>query len=236
MTIRELDLDIQHRSGKSNRVADALSRNPVEVAQVLQFQSVEYPNSHVLHAASTSVAAEGASCPSQSGGKQPSSQPEDSHTVASPPGVLAPLTLESDIKELQHQDSQLAPILQYHEQGVLPEDDGFARRLVLEAEMYEVVDGVLFFVSPTAPTLMRLAVPSCLKQTLMKEHHNGRFAGHFAERKVYSTMSKRYWWKGMRSDVSKFCRSCLVCASREALVARSAHHYSPLLWEDPLRW
>lgn len=108
----------------------------MEVAQVLQFQSVEYPNSHVLHAASTPIAAEGASCPSQSGGKQPSSPPEDSDTVASPPGVLAPLTLESDVKELQHQDSQLTPILQYHEQGVLPEDDGFACRLVLEAEMY----------------------------------------------------------------------------------------------------
>ena len=164
---------------KSNRVADALSRNPVEVAQVLQFQSVESPNSHVLHAASTPVGAEGASYTSQSGGKEPSSQPEGSHTVVSPPG--APLTLESDIKQLQHQDSQLAPILQYHEQGILPDDDGLARCLVLEVEMYEVVDGVLFFVSPTAPTLMLLAVLSCLKQTLMKEHHNGRFAGYFAE-------------------------------------------------------
>lgn len=93
------------------------------------------------------------------------------------------------------------------------------------------MDGVLFFVSPTAPTLMSLAVPSCLKQTLMKEHHDRRFAGHFAERKVYSTMSKRYWWKGMRSDVSKFCVHL-----GEALVARSAHHYSQLPWEDPLRW
>ena len=24
-----------------------------------------------------------------------------------------------------------------------------------------------------------------------------------------------YWWKGMRADVQRFCRGCLVCASRK---------------------
>ena len=45
MVIQELNLDIHHCSGKSNYVADALSRNPVEVANVLAFQSVESPSS-----------------------------------------------------------------------------------------------------------------------------------------------------------------------------------------------
>ena len=45
MVIQELNLDIYHCSGKSNYVADALSRNPVEVANVLAFQSVESPPS-----------------------------------------------------------------------------------------------------------------------------------------------------------------------------------------------
>ena len=37
LTIPEHDLDIMHRSGKSNRVANALSRNPLPVFSVLQF-------------------------------------------------------------------------------------------------------------------------------------------------------------------------------------------------------
>ena len=48
MTIQELDLDIRHRSGKSNRVADAFSRNPVSITQVLIFQSVKSPNPRLL--------------------------------------------------------------------------------------------------------------------------------------------------------------------------------------------
>ena len=34
MTIQELDLDIRHRSGKSDLVADALSRNPLLTAEL----------------------------------------------------------------------------------------------------------------------------------------------------------------------------------------------------------
>ena len=36
MCIQELDLKIHHRPGKSNLVADALSRHPLPVANVLQ--------------------------------------------------------------------------------------------------------------------------------------------------------------------------------------------------------
>ena len=48
MAIQELDLDIRHRAGKSNHVADALSRNPVEVSRVLMFQSVKSVESEYL--------------------------------------------------------------------------------------------------------------------------------------------------------------------------------------------
>ena len=44
MSIQELDLRIRHRPGKSNLVVNALSRNPVLVAKVLQITDVD--NNH----------------------------------------------------------------------------------------------------------------------------------------------------------------------------------------------
>ena len=34
--------------------------------------------------------------------------------------------------------------------------------------------------------------------------------------KVHSELSKHYFWKGMRSDITNWCRSCLVCTTRHA--------------------
>ena len=44
MAIQEFDLDIQHRAGKNSRVADALSRNPVDIV----YTSVVVPVYEVL--------------------------------------------------------------------------------------------------------------------------------------------------------------------------------------------
>ena len=70
----------------------------------------------------------------------------------------------------------------------------------------------------------KIAVPKCIRLTLMKEAHGGRFAGHFAERKMYATLKKKYCWNRMHADIGQHCRSCLTCTSRKG-PGRSACPY-----------
>ena len=88
MVIQELDLTITHRSGKSNRVADALSRSPVSPVEVLQVET-------------TSV------------------------DTSTPPA-------ESDIVKLQCHDEEFTIILQFLENGNVPEDQRLVQYLKVD--------------------------------------------------------------------------------------------------------
>ena len=101
------------------------------------------------------------------------------------------------------------------EDGVVPSDDRRAKRLALEKSSFKVIDRVLYHKNPSVPGVWRIVVPKALRETLLKESHSGKFAGHFAERKLYATLRTKYWWDKMRSDVRKHCRSCLTCVSRK---------------------
>ena len=176
MAIQELDLEIRHRSGKSNVVADALSRNPVlEESDIFQIEV---------------------------GG--------DSHA----PPSDTPLS-NSEIGQLQREDEELFHILAYLEEGHLPAEEKLAHRLIKEKFHYEVVDGILRYVTNEASGQLRVAVPRSLRGTLIQESQDGKFSGHFAEKKIYVTLRKKYWWPGMRADVKRYCHCCLPCISRK---------------------
>ena len=58
-------------------------------------------------------------------------------------------------------------------------------------------------------------VPPTLRVALLEEAHQGRFAGHLAQKKVYDRLRHYVWWCGMKMDIHDYCKSCLVCVSRK---------------------
>ena len=119
------------------------------------------------------------------------------------------------IRERQLQNPELMAYIKYLEESELPTDESAARRLVLESKVFEMIDGVLHCESPTVTGRWCVVVPPELRSKLLTEAHDGIFAGHFSELKVYDKLRRLYWWPKMRAEVRKFCRSCLSCASRK---------------------
>ena len=103
----------------------------------------------------------------------------------------------------------------YLEIGTLPEDEKLAHKLVLQSQQFDVVGGVLYHQDSVIPSRMCLVAPRELRQSLLEEAHQGRFAGHLGEKKILDRLKRYVWWPGIRNDVHKFCRGCLACSSRK---------------------
>ena len=119
-----------------------------------------------------------------------------------------------EVRTFQMEDKFMALMIEYLQTGALPDSDKDARRLVMESRLFQELDGVLYFENKTLNKLC-IVVPEKYRDALLEEAHAGRFAGHLGDKKVYDRLRRYYWWRGMRGDVRKFCRSCLVCASRK---------------------
>ena len=127
-----------------------------------------------------------------------------------------------DISNLQQSCSELGPMYSYLSNGVLPNDNKFARKLVLENRHFDLLDGVFHHENPHNPGKWCLAVPVSLRPELLEDAHGGLFAGHLGEKRVYDRLRRNYWWQGLRRDVRKHCHSCLTCATRKG-VGRATH-------------
>ena len=116
------------------------------------------------------------------------------------------------LKERQHADPELQIVIGYLENRTLLDNDKRAKEVVLSAEQFTLLEGVLYSVGPDKT--LRIAVPSSDRKQLFVEAHSGNFGGHLREAKVHHKLSRRYWWPRMRKDIAEWCRACLVCASR----------------------
>ena len=149
--------------------------------------------------------------------RSPSQQVVGQATVASVCPQVTSKSREERDKSLplrQKNDPKLLPIIQYLEDGRLPEDNQKARDLLLGHAQYTLLDGVLYHLEKDKT--LRIVPPMCDRQALFEEAHSGPYGGHLRETKIHSELARHYWWQGMRRDIRAWCSACLTFATREA--------------------
>ena len=115
------------------------------------------------------------------------------------------------LAESQMSDIQLRPIIEYLRNGSLPTDENAARELMLNKKQYVLLDDVPY--NMVADGTVHVITPVKQQREIIKEAHDEKFGGHLQDAKVFSQISKSYWWSGMHKEVTRYCRSCEKCAS-----------------------
>ena len=85
----------------------------------------------------------------------------------------------------------------------------------------------------------RLVIPakSLFIPTLMNQFHDSAIGGHEGVLKTFKRMAREVYWKGMRSDITTFIKSCNVCQRNKYSTLSFAWLLSPLpipeqVWSD----
>ena len=194
----EYDLDIQHRPGKAHGNADALSRRPCgDCKHCLRHEQREQ----------TEISTD---CPAKVCG-----------VFAIQDEEIPWLTSYSteDMKKWQSTDKALSKVVKWQEQGQKPEwrdvkhEGQFVRIYWSMWKSLHLNKGVLYRKDPNTGQ-SQLVVPLKMKHQILKQVHNHRLGGHFGIKKTLYNIRVRFWWPGLRADVSRWCRTCSACQRR----------------------
>ena len=68
-----------------------------------------------------------------------------------------------------------------------------------------------------------------LKREIMEEAHSSAYAMHPSSSKMYHTLRKHYWWKGMKKEIADFVSRCLTCQQVKVEHQKPIGKIQPLL-------
>jgi hypothetical protein len=119
-------------------------------------------------------------------------------------------TLEQDIRKGQKDDEKINEIWQLIIDGK-------------DKDFREDAEGVVWFKD-------RLCVPDIksIQELILKEAHETAYSIHPGSEKMYEDLKKRFWWYGMKREITEYVAVCDSCQRIEAEYQRPAGLLQPL--------
>ena len=187
--LAQYDYKIEHRPGRKHQNADALSRNPLQIAE----ETVQTVQTNVIDSsASTWV-------PGWTAANLQSRQ------VADP-----------DLKQIlfwkQNQTNQ--PAMQ-EVQGT----SKATKSLWAQWNRLQLENGVLYRRWETEDghgARLQLVLPRSMVPEVLSALHDAPSAGHMGVNKTLERVRERFYWYGQQHDVEDWCRQCQKCSKRKS--------------------
>ena len=172
LTMQEFDLTLKHRAGKLNANADALSRNPIPISESDRGSCDDYCSCNCSGVKDDVFGNQCVLSIDASRNESVVSHDDDIKLCESKKEIHESVSNDEDIElceskkeihQMQMKDVDLQAYINYHSHGLLPEDQKVARKIVLESQRYEMIDGVLYHENPNHPGRWCIVVPTELR-------------------------------------------------------------------------
>lgn len=76
---------------------------------------------------------------------------------------------------------------------------------------YVMNDGVLYRYNNDESDEAQLVVPEHERSDILKIYHDESTAGHYGAERTIQRIASRYFWPGMRAEITKYTKSCIEC-------------------------
>ena len=129
---------------------------------------------------------------------------------------------ETEIAELQQQCDDFKDIYKYLQNQILPDDEKYAKYIVIEANQYVLKDGTLYHVfqprsrhnaaNDLDRLILQLALPNVKRLDVLKAYHDCQAGGgHFGVNRTFGAIRLKYWWPKMYQMIQDYVQNCDVC-------------------------
>ena len=133
-------------------------------------------------------------------------------------------------------DQEFQHIYKYLVTGELSGESKIDKVTLLMSDRFVLENGILYRtdyprrkrMARVKPILRRLCVPIRFRHELIKSAHEN--LGHYATQSLFLTLSTRYYWRSLFSDINQFCKTCGQC---QKVKIKASNRHVPLHEVEP---